>query len=123
MWNSSQRAVVLAVVIGVFAYLVIRLSFQHGYISDPQPAEGPRARELADRFDPNLATKAQLAAIPNIGEKLATAVVDYRDRYVADHPGHLAFSQPRDLLRVRGVGPAKMETLCEYLEFPVALPP
>lgn len=118
MWNTSQRAVVLAVAIGIFAYLVIRLSLQHSYITDPQPAEGPRAHELADHFDPNLATKAQLAAIPNVGEKLATAVVDYRDRYLIDHPGRIAFSQPRDLLRVRGVGPAKMETLCEYLDFP-----
>ena len=122
MWNASQRAVVLAVVIGIFTYLSIRLVFQHSYISDPQPTEAPRARELADHFDPNLATQAELAAIPNIGEKLAAAVIDYRYRYVIDHPGHTAFSQPKDLLHVRGVGPAKMEAFSQYLEFPGSHP-
>ena len=109
-------------VIGVFVYFAIHLSFQHSYVTDPPPAEGPRARELADHFDPNLATKAELAAIPYIGEKLAGAIVDYRTRYLTDHPGRRAFSQPKDLLHVRGVGPAKMETLCEHLDFPVTPP-
>ena len=120
MWNTSQRAVVLALVIGISSCFAIRLSFQHSYVSDPPTTEGPRARELADHFDPNLATQAELAAIPYIGEKLAGAIVDYRSRYLIDHPGARAFSQPKDLLHVRGVGPAKMETLCEYLDFPAA---
>lgn len=122
MWNASQRAVLLSVVIGIFAYLSIRLVFQHSYISDPQPAEAPRARELADRVDPNLATQAELAAIPNIGEKLAAAVIDYRNRYGIEHPGHIAFLLPKDLLHVRGVGPAKMEIFSQYLEFPGSRP-
>lgn len=118
MWNTSQCAVVLALVIGISVYFAIRLSFQHSYVSDPPSGEGPRARELADHFDPNLATQAELAAIPYIGEKLAGAIVDYRSRYLVQHPGARTFSQPKDLLHVRGIGPAKMETLCEYLDFP-----
>ena len=48
-------------------------------ISDPQPSEGPRAAELQSRIDPNAADWKTLAAIPNLGEKRAKAIVAYRD--------------------------------------------
>ena len=118
MWNPSQRAVVLAIVLAIFLYLCIRFSLQHTYIGDPQPLDGSRAAELADRLDPNTATIAEIAAIPTIGEKLGAAIVAYREQYAKDHPGQVAFNEPRDLLKVRGVGAARMETLQAYMEFP-----
>lgn len=120
MWSTSQRAVVLAILIGIFVYLSIRVAFQHTMIPNPQPIDGSRARELADHLDPNTATQAEFAAIPSIGDKLAGAIVEYRERYVTQHPGRVAFNEPKDLMHVRGVGQAKMETLREYLEFPTA---
>jgi DNA uptake protein ComE-like DNA-binding protein len=122
MWSTSQRAVVLAIVIGIFVYLCIRVSFQHTIIPNPQPIEGSRASELADHLDPNTATQAEFAAIPTIGDKLAGSIVEYRDRYIKEHPGRLAFNEPKDLMHVRGVGQARMETLREYLEFPAVYP-
>jgi DNA uptake protein ComE-like DNA-binding protein len=117
MWNASQRAVVLALVVGLLVYLSVRFAFQHTYISDPQPADGLRAAELADRLDPNTATVAQIAAIPNVGDKLAESIVAYRESRVKDYPGRLAFGEAKDLLRVRGVGVAKMEAMQGYLKF------
>ena len=119
MWTTPQRAVILAIVLGVFVYLCTRFAFQYTYISNPQPLDGSRAAELADRLDPNIATQAQLAAIPGVGEKLAATVLEFRERYVRENSGKLAFSEPRDLLRVRGIGAARMDSMKEYLMFPL----
>jgi competence ComEA-like helix-hairpin-helix protein len=118
MWNRSQRAVILAFIVGMIVYLTIRLSIHRSTIPDPQPTEGSRAADLATRLDANTATQAELAAIPTIGDKLAAAIVEYRERYVAAHPGRVAFGKPEDLKQVRGVGQARMETLSEHLTFP-----
>jgi competence ComEA-like helix-hairpin-helix protein len=88
------------------------------FVPDPQPLEGARARELADRFDPNTATQAELAAIPGVGEKLAGAIVAYRVAYAKLHRGQLAFVERTDLLAVTGIGVAKMEGMEAYLVFP-----
>ena len=118
MWSGPQRAVLLVIAGGIFVYLAARVALQHTLIPNPQPAVGMRSRELADRLDPNSATQAELAAIPTIGDKLAGAIIEYRDRYVKAHPGKTAFIEAKDLQRVKGVGPAKMEALSAYLEFP-----
>jgi competence ComEA-like helix-hairpin-helix protein len=88
------------------------------FVPDPQPLEGSRAGELADRFNPNTATQAELAAIPGVGEKLAGAIVAYRVEYAKLHRGQPAFAEPRDLLAVKGIGVAKMEGMEAYLVFP-----
>src|SRR5207245_263517 len=118
MWTTTQRRVVLAVVIGLLVYLSIRFALHRTFIDDPQPLDGPRSAELATRLDPNTATQAELAAIPNVGEKLAAAIVEHREKYLSTHPGKAAFASPGDLLRVRGIGLAKMENLQAYLIFP-----
>ena len=118
MWSAPQRAVLLAIVVGIFVYAAVRLSLQHTIIPNPQPVDGLRAQELADHLDANTATQAELAAIPTIGDKLAGAIVTYRDQYSREHPGRPVFIEAKDLLRVRGVGPAKMEALRPYLSFP-----
>ena len=89
------------------------------FVPDPQPLEGSRAGDLADRFDPNAATQAELAAIPGVGEKLAGAMVAYRVEFAKLHRGgQPAFEEPRDLLVVKGIGVAKMEGMQAYLVFP-----
>ena len=118
MWTPTQRAVVLAVVIALLGYLSVRFAFHRTFIDDPQPLDGARSVELATRLDPNTATQAEFAAIPNVGEKLAAAIVEHREKYLSTHPGKVAFSSPDDLLRIRGIGAAKMESMQEYLVFP-----
>ncbi len=118
MWDSSRRAVILVLLAALALYLGARFLVQHAYVSDPQPMEGARASELADRVDPNTATIAQIAAIPNVGGKLAGGIVEYRESYLRTHPGAIAFEKASDLLRVRGVGVAKMELLMGHMVFP-----
>src|SRR6266550_2083592 len=118
MWTPSQRRLVLALVVALLIYLSIRFALHRTFINNPQPLDGARSSELATRLDPNTATQAELAAIPNVGEKLAAAIIEYRDTYVSGHPGKAAFSSADDLLRIRGIGAAKMQSMQEYLLFP-----
>jgi hypothetical protein len=110
--------VILGTLIGLLLYLCVRAAMHRDFVPDPQPLEGSRAGELADRFDPNAATQAELAAIPGVGEKLAGVIVEYRLDYVRVHgAATTAFREPKDLLAVKGIGVAKMEAMEHYLFF------
>jgi len=118
LWTPAQRRGIAAIFSIVIVIFGIGLAMNRATISDPQPARGAMADELADRLDPNFATAAELAAIPGLGEKRAATIVAYRDEFAAGHPGHLAFNKAADLENVRGIGPATMESLEGYLVFP-----
>jgi DNA uptake protein ComE-like DNA-binding protein len=117
-WTKSQRRVILALLIAVLIYLGIRLLLNPIYVSNPQPATPPRASELEDRIDPNTADAQALSTLPQMGEKRAKALIDYREQFLAMHPGQPAFSQPQDLLRVKGIGVSMLEELQPFLIFP-----
>ena len=102
----------------ILVILAIRLSLNPVTVPDPQPAEGPTANQLADRIDPNMATVAELAAIPTLGEKRAEAIVEYRQQYSVRHHGHVAFTSLSNLEQISGIGAATAETLEPYLIFP-----
>jgi DNA uptake protein ComE-like DNA-binding protein len=121
VWAPAQRGIILAVLIGLFGSLIFRAARDRNYVPTPQPPDGLRAADLAERFDPNTATVAEIAAIPDIGDKLATTIVEYRDSYQRLHPGQRAFEKPTDLMRVRGVGQARMEALSARLIFPATV--
>lgn len=114
----SQRrglSCILAMLLIVFA---IRLMMNRQTVPDSQPGEAPLADQLADRLDPNTASGAELAAISRLGEIRAAAIVEYRRRFLAAHPGQEAFRSLADLQRVKGIGPATAEMLAPSLVFP-----
>ncbi len=117
-WTSSQRKVLIGLVLALAAWLGIRLWLNPLYVSDPQPDRPPRYDELADRIDPNTADEAALAALPVIGPKKAAEIVRYREQFARDGRGDRAFAAPEDLLRVSGIGPAVLSAMRPYLEFP-----
>lgn len=57
----------------------------------------------------NRATAKQLEALPGIGPKLASRIIEYRRK-------HGSFSSIDDLLKVRGVGPKKLEQIRPYIK-------
>lgn len=122
MWTGPQRGVILLFLVIVIAASGYRYYTDRVTVPDPQPADGARAADLADHFDPNTATAAELAAIPNVGDKLAAAIVDYRNTIRPLRNGSPVFERPTDLMRVRGIGPAKMEAMTPYLRFPATRP-
>ena len=120
LWTRSQRTQLIVIASGILSYAVLALWRHPLFINTPQPENGARAVELVRRFDPNIATAAELGAIPTIGNKLAATIVSYREKYLADHPGKPAFVKLDDLSHIKGIGPAKLEALEAYLIFPDA---
>ena len=118
-WTLAQRRVVLAIIVALLAYLAIEYRLNPTQVSDPQPPEGRRFNELADRLDPNTADAAAFAAIPQLGEKKAEQIVEYRQEFVRSHPGQPAFAEPHDLLKIKGIGISTMNNMEPFLVFPV----
>jgi DNA uptake protein ComE-like DNA-binding protein len=78
--------------------------------------------ELADRLDPNTASLAELIVLPQMGEKRASEIIAFRDRYQHDHPGEIAFKRLDDLLQIKGIGQAMIQTFSPHLTFPTTQP-
>ena len=98
--------------------LAVRLFLNPRTIPNPQPPDGPAAAELQDRIDPNLATAAELAAIPGLGEKRADAILSNTGKtFPKPIPAasRLTTSRPR---AVSGIGAGLAETMEPYLNFP-----
>src|SRR5437764_158160 len=117
-WTPPQRGVILLILAGLLIYGSIRLLLNRAYVSNPQPLTPPRAADLADKIDPNTADAPTLSVLPLIGDKRAADIVAYRERYMREHPGEVAFKSVEDLLKIRGIGMATIEQLRPYLIFP-----
>jgi len=104
--------------------------------AEPEVAEGTRpADEPADsrasdrlpevdqRIDPNVATWAELARLPRIGEAIAKRIIAYRTEQAAlrggdkDHPV-VVFRRLEDLDAIRGIGAKTLARIAPYLKFP-----
>jgi competence ComEA-like helix-hairpin-helix protein len=118
LWNLSQRRALLVVIGSILAWLGFKLISNPTIVPDPEHDAGIASTQLADHLDPNTATASELAAIPELGEKRAQAIVDYRDEFLKKHPGKLAFTRPADLERIKGIGEATADNLEQYLKFP-----
>jgi predicted flap endonuclease-1-like 5' DNA nuclease len=66
-------------------------------------------RKISGTLDPNAATLAQLKTLPGIGPALAERIALERSQ--------APFHDADDLLRVKGIGPAKLEKLRPHLTF------
>ncbi|MCB9496578.1 MAG: ComEA family DNA-binding protein [Fibrobacteria bacterium] len=76
--------------------------------------ESPRAPSsktvaVPARINPNTATREQLIALPGVGPALAARILEARVKS--------PFRSLADLDRVKGIGPAKLETLRSHLTF------
>lgn len=72
----------------------------------------PPPRPEPQIIDPNRATRAEWIALPGIGPSTA-------DRIAAWLQTGRRFRRAEDLDEVRGIGPARVEQLRPWLEFPV----
>ena len=78
--------------------------------STTKETEGVRggASPQTATVDPNRATAKELEALPGVGPKTGEAIVAFRE---ANGP----FRVPEDLLRVKGIGPKKLEQMRPFL--------
>jgi hypothetical protein len=120
VWTPGQRGVLIGLVMCLTILVAVRWSINRAYVSDPQPADAPQARDLADRIDPNTSDAATLSALPLIGERRAADIIAYRERFSSTHHDRPAFRQIEDLMIVRGIGQTTIDQLRPYLIFPAA---
>jgi competence ComEA-like helix-hairpin-helix protein len=122
-WTAPQRRALLAILTLLCLGLGLRYACNPTFVSDPQPERPSRYGDLADRVDPNTADLQTLTAIPNLGEKRAEAIIEFREMRARQHPGEPAFRVVEDLMAVRGIGSAMVDNLKPYLIFPERRPP
>ncbi len=118
IWTLPSRRVVLGIVIAFLITLSLLDWRDRAAITDPQPSDGVRSNELADRIDPNTADAPTLSALPTLGEKRAKEIVAYRQAFTTMHPQQQPFLRPEDLTKIRGIGEATVRALEPYLIFP-----
>ncbi len=66
--------------------------------------------ELKFQIDINHAEWYELTMLPQIGEKRARAIIEYRDKYGP-------FGSPEDLLKVKGINPKVLNEIEGYIKF------
>lgn len=118
IWTRRQRRGLAILVLILCVGLAAIARRNPARVSDPPPDAGPRAGQLLTRLDPNTADLDALAALPAIGPKRAADIVALRNQRRTSHPNLTPFARLEDLLRVKGIGPATLETLEPYLVFP-----
>ena len=116
-WTLPQRRALVFLLSAFLIVLSIKLAVNRQFVAEHQ-TQGARAGELASRLDPNTADWQALAAIPNLGEKRAKEIVAYRERVRGQKPGAVVYRTVYDLRAIRGIGPATVEKLREYMIFP-----
>lgn len=83
----------------------LQLHWKHGKLIDIDEIE---FQATTYSVDLNHADWPEFANLPNIGEKLAKAIVKYRDE-------NGGFEDVDQLKNVPGIGPAKLESMRDYL--------
>lgn len=81
----------------------------------PHPEEhvsSPQKMQVsgASRINVNTASSKELETLPGIGPVLAQRIVEYRET-------HGPFRTPEDLLKVKGIGPRKLENIRDRITF------
>lgn len=95
----------------------------------PQLVTGGSANPpVVGQIDPNIAPWHEMVMLPAIGKSVAQEIVTYRQQgrrnWKKDHPDSLVddalpvFTKPEDLLPIKGIGPATLEKIRPYLQFP-----
>lgn len=117
-WTQRQRRVLGIGLLVLLAGYGVWWAGHRRFIPINGWGEIQREDQLADRLDPNVAGRADLAALPVLGLSRAGKIVEYREEYVRRHPERVAFEREEDLLKVEGIGVGTLEQLRPYLVFP-----
>jgi DNA uptake protein ComE-like DNA-binding protein len=107
----------------IFIYLGVERWRRPLTIGDRPAVEPERVAQIQARIDPNTATWAELARLPQVGESLAREIVAYRDHQRANSGGvttssAVIFRSLKDLDPIPGIGEKTLKRIEPYLKFP-----
>ncbi len=117
-WTRAHRVGIGILMAAFLVLLIIQYAMWPARLDDPVVIVHGEAITLARRMDPNTASAEQLARIPRVGEKLAQAIVMYRDARKTVVGDGIVFHELADIDRVPGIGKKLLEQMSDYLEFP-----
>jgi comEA protein len=126
--TKNERQVVLFILFvlcaGLIFLLLARYRFYEKYVSIEEKAlfidktelikstistdTGKRDTHLIEKVNINEAPFAELITLPGVGRETALAIIEYRTK-------EGRFTSTGDLIRVRGIGEKKLETLRPYV--------
>ena len=106
-----QAFTLMAVQLGLFAFVVVRLSREHGWGREAVEIDTTGRDAEEARIDVNEASWLSLSRLPGLGPKTAQKIV-------ADRKKNGPFQRPEDLERVPGIGPKTVARCRPHLRFP-----
>ncbi len=116
MTDSRQiRIQSFAFVISACAALCLALFFVPN-LFPARSESGTAGSGIDSRINPNTAEIESLVRLPDVGFSLAESIVQYRDNF-ARSDGRRAFETLDDLQNVKGLGPARVQNMKEFLKF------
>jgi len=98
----------LAVAVCLLAVLSLPRESAQTYSATGRELSQPMPESAGGSIRINSADAEELVQLPGIGETLAQAVLEERET-------HGPFHYPEDLLTVRGIGPAKLESILPWI--------
>ena len=118
---EKTRIHLFAFAIAVLLAVVFSCCFAGRSLKSKQPPRllaqsSAGAIELESRINPNIASKASLVRLPQIGPSRADAIIAYRES-ISGGDSRAAFCNCDDLQKVKGIGPKTVENLCKWLKF------
>lgn len=116
---SAERGSAVLLVLLAVAFVLLWWTRRGGWVHDPLPATSQAPAGYAESIDPNTAPWDALACLPGIGEQKARDIIALRRRHTGHGP---AFTQPDDLLAIKGIGHKTVTTIAPFLVFPTSAP-
>ncbi|MEI8195797.1 MAG: helix-hairpin-helix domain-containing protein [Phycisphaerae bacterium] len=115
-WTRPHRFALYFLLILLLGFLTLQYLRRPYRLDEPLTLEHGELPLVESAIDPNSADAARLACLPHLSEKLARAIVAYRQLH-HDASG-VAFATGEDLERVPGIGKKVRLAILPYLCFP-----
>ena len=109
--SRQQRIQLFAFIISILICVFFSLAFAASSVIPLGSARNGCGIVLDDKINPNNATVASLARLPNIGPSRAQAIIAYKEIFAAKNGDITVFGDCNDLQKVKGIGPKTAETI------------
>ena len=115
--NRQERIQLFASVISELICVILAVGFVVSSLAGRISAQSRSGIIMDEKINPNDATAASLARLPNIGYSRAQAIIAYKESFSAKNSDIPVFRDCNDLQKVKGIGPKTAQNLNKWLRF------